>query len=159
MICKLKTSEFLSAVEVIQNSFSTVAEEMGITKENCPRYIGFTVSGERLQAQYDMGWEMFGLYNEDRLIGYVSLSNEGNGVYEIHNLSVLNDMRHKGYGRQLLDFCIEKVDQLGGEKIILSIIEDNTRLKEWYQGYGFIHTGTKKYDHLIFTSGYLEIKV
>jgi hypothetical protein len=38
----------------------------------------------------------------------------------------------------------------------IGIIEESTILKNWYIENGFIHTGTKRYEHLPFTSGYLE---
>ena len=31
-------------------------------------------------------------------------------------------------------------------------------LKAWYQSQGFIHTGTKTFDHLPFTVGFMELK-
>jgi len=62
-----------------------------------------------------------------------------------------------GYGKELLDFCVAKINESGGNKINISIVEENTVLKNWYTAYGFIHTGTKKYDHLPFISGYMEI--
>ena len=37
-------------------------------------------------------------------------------------------------------------------------IEESTVLKNWYITNGFEHVGTKKFDHLPFTSGYLEWK-
>ena len=40
--------------------------------------------------------------------------------------------------------------------IKIGIIEESTVLKNWYISNGFVHTGTKKFDHLPFTSGYLE---
>ena len=37
----------------------------------------------------------------------------------------------------------------------LGIVEENTRLREWYARYGFVHTGTKKFDFFPFTCGYM----
>lgn len=34
--------------------------------------------------------------------------------------------------------------------------EENTILKTWYAANGFVHTGTKKFKHLPFTTGYME---
>jgi len=49
---------------------------------------------------------------------------------------------------------------VGGELIItIGIIEENTRLKEWYKAYGFVHTGTKKFEHMPFTAGFMELNV
>jgi hypothetical protein len=54
---------------------------------------------------------------------------------------------------------VVKIKESGGYKINISIVEENTVLKNWYAEYGFNHIGTKKYDHLPFTSGYMEIEL
>ena len=59
-------------------------------------------------------------------------------------------------GKSFLIFCKTTVQEIGGSKIILDIIEENVVLKDWYAVNGFVHTGTKKYDHLPFTIGYME---
>ena len=48
------------------------------------------------------------------------------------------------------------VISMGGSVIKIGIIEESSVLKNWYIANGFVHTGTKKFDHLPFTSGYLE---
>jgi len=159
MIKQLDQSDILLAVDVIRASFLTVAEEMGITEENCPRYVGFVTTVERLQTQLDWGWQQYGCFQDDKLVGYVSVSKESDGVFEIHNLAVLPNCRHKGYGKQLLNYCALKIRESGGNKINISIVEENTVLKNWYLDYGFVHIGTKKFDHLPFTSGYMEMDI
>lgn len=77
----------------------------------------------------------------------------------MNNLSILPEYRHKGYGKELLDVCKNKVKELGGNKITIGIIEENTKLKEWYIAYGFIQTGTRKFGHLPFTVGFMELNV
>jgi len=49
--------------------------------------------------------------------------------------------------------------QLSGIKINIGIIEDNTVLKNWYAANGFIRIGTKKFDHMPITVGYMEWEV
>ena len=159
MIRQLDPSAFSLAAGVIRVSYATVAEDLGLTEENCPKYVGFITTAERLQTQYNWGWWIYGLYDGDQIVGYVSISKQDDGAYEIHNLAVLPEHRHKGYGKQFLDFCVVKVRELGGSKINISIVEENTVLKNWYLEYGFVHTGTKKFDHLPFTSGYMELDV
>jgi len=104
---------------------------------------------------------MYGLFENERLVGYASVSKvkDTDNVYELHNLTVLPDYRHKGYGKQLLDFCKAKVKELGGVKINIGITEENTVLKNWYTANGFIHTGTKKFDHMPITVGFMEWEV
>ena len=90
------------------------------------------------------------------VIGYMSLSKEGEDTFELHNLAVLPEYRHNGLGKLLLDHAKEAVRTLGGKSIKIGIIEESTLLKNWYIANGFVHTGTKKFDHLPFTRGYLE---
>ena len=77
----------------------------------------------------------------------------------LHNLAVLSEYRHVGFGKLLLDYSKNAVRSLGGKVIKIGIIEENAVLKNWYIANGFVHTGTKKFAHLPFTSGYLEIKL
>ncbi|MCL2517773.1 MAG: GNAT family N-acetyltransferase [Oscillospiraceae bacterium] len=153
-IFELSQSQFEYAKNVIRASFTTITQQLNITEQNCPTHTAFVTTVERLQNHYNWGWLMFALFENTKLVGYVSISNEGNDIYELHNLSVLPEYRHKGYGRQLLDFCKSKC-----KYIKLSMIEKNTVLKNWYTANGFVHIGTKKFEHLPFTTGYMEWKL
>lgn len=148
-------SDITAAAEVIRTSFATVAKEFGITEQNFPNHTSF-MTAEKLQNHINWGWLMYGLYNGGHLIGYVSLSKISNDVFELHNLAVLPECRHKGYGRLLLDFCKAKVKESGGNKITLGMIEENTELKNWYIANGFTHTGMKWFKHMPFTAGFME---
>ena len=110
MIKQLNPSDFSLAAEVIRTSFSTVAKDFGITEQNCPRHTSF-ITAEEIQKNFDWGWLMYGLHEGNKLVGYISISKsrETSDVYEIHNVAVLPEYRHKGYGKQLLDFCKTKV--------------------------------------------------
>ena len=41
----------------------------------------------------------------------------------------------------------------------LSIVEENTVLRKWYERNGAVHTGTEKFDFFPFTCGYMEINL
>jgi len=144
-------------LEVIHKSFATVAKEFALTQENCPKHTSF-IPLTFLETHLLWGWQTFGLFSGKKMIGYMSLSKKDDKVYELHNLAVLPEYRHYGFGKQMLDFAKETVKRSGGEKIEIGIIEESTVLKNWYIANGFIHTGTKKFDHLPFTCGYLEWK-
>ena len=156
-IIKVTKDNLPECLDVIHQSFATVADEFGLTKENCPKHTSF-IPLSYLETQMKWGWLMFGLYTDKRIIGYMSLSKEADKAYELHNLAILPEFRHNGFGKQLLDHAKETVRSLGGSKIKIGIIEESTVLKNWYITNGFEHVGTKKYDHLPFTSGYLEWK-
>ena len=156
-IIKVAKEKLPECLEVIRPSFATVADEFGLTRENCPKHTSF-IPLSYLETQMKWGWLMFGLYTDERIIGYMSLSKEDDEAYELHNLAILPEFRHNGFGKQLLDHAKETVRSLGGSKIKIGIIEESTVLKNWYIANGFEHAGTKKFDHLPFTSGYLEWK-
>jgi len=164
-IKQLDPSDLPAAVEVIRASFATVAKEFNITEENCPDYVAFVTTTERLQNHFNWGWFMYGLYAVGRddpdapqMVGYVSLSKKIGeaGVFELHNLAVLPEYRHKSYGKQLIERCKSKVKELGGNKIKLGMIEENTVLKNWYAANGFIHTGFKWFKNWPFKAGFME---
>jgi len=154
-VVALSASYLPQYAEVIRQSFATVAKDFGLTRENCPTHTSF-ITNERLASRIKDGYFPYGYFAGDKLVGFVSLTELSGGVFELNNLSVLPEYRHYGYGRELLDFCKKKVKELGGSKITIGIIEENTVLKEWYADNGFIHTGTKKFDHMPFTAGFME---
>ena len=157
VIHEVDKNELQECLDVIHQSFRTIAEQFGLTKENCPKHTSF-IPLSFLETQMNWGWHMYALYAEKKIIGYISLSKEGDDAYELHNLAVLPEYRHKGFGKLLLDHAKEVVKSLGGSRIKIGIIEESTMLKDWYIANGFVHIGTKKFDHLPFTSGYLEWK-
>lgn len=158
MIYEVWPNELRECLDVIHQSFRTVADQFGLTKENCPKHTGFLPLCF-LERQKNWGWQMYALYAGKKIIGYVSLSKESDDAFELHNLAVLPKYRHKGFGKLLLDYARNAVKASGGNVIKIGIIEESTVLKNWYIANGFVHTGTKKFDHLPFTSGYLERSV
>lgn len=154
-IREIERGELNESLDIIHQSFGTVAEQFGLTRENCPKHTGF-IPLSFLETQMNWGWHMYALYAGKKMIGYMSLSKESEEAFELHNLAVLPEYRHNGFGKRLLDFAKAKVVSLGGSTIKIGIIEESDVLKNWYIANGFVHTGTKKFDHLPFTSGYLE---
>jgi ribosomal protein S18 acetylase RimI-like enzyme len=150
-------SDLPQCLSVICKSFETVARDFGLTEDNCPSHPSF-MKVETLQKRFERGYLMFGLYENEQLVGFASLTKTGEDECELRNLAVLPECRRKGYGEQLLDLCRRKARDIGCSKIKISIIEENTILKNWYLKYGFVHTHTIKYDHLPFTAGYMEIE-
>ncbi len=157
MIYPVKADELPACLHVIHQSFATVAKQFGLTRENCPKHTSF-LPLSYLETQLGWGWHMFGLFAGKALIGYVSLSAEGD-VYTLHNLAVLPEYRHHGFGKQLLDYAKAHAKALGGSVIKIGIIDESTVLKEWYAANGFVHTGSHKFEHLPFTTSYMEYNI
>lgn len=155
MIFEIGRDELSRCLEVIHQSFATVADVFGFTPENCPTHTSF-IPLSYLEAQMDRGWHMYALYAGRTIIGYMSLSKEDDGAFELHNLAVLPEYRHGGFGKRLIDYAKDVVKSLGGKAIMIGIIEESTVLKNWYMANGFVPTGTRIVERLPFTVGYLE---
>lgn len=57
---------------------------------------------------------------------------------EIVSIYFLPDYIGKGYGRLLLNRCIEELKQCGFRKVLLWVLEDNHRARKFYEKNGFI---------------------
>ena len=120
MVYEVDKGEWNECLDVIHQSFRTVAEQFGLTRENCPKHTSF-IPLSFLEAQKNWGWHMFALYAGKKIIGYMSLSKEGDETFELHNLAVLPEYRHKGFGKLLLNHAVDTVKSLGGKIIKIGI--------------------------------------
>ena len=159
MIKQITKADIPKCTKVIRESFLTVAEEFGITPENAPRFTAFATTEDRLYRQLESEHRpMFAYFDDVNIVGYYSLKKD-DGVCELNNLCTLPNYRHKKIGEKLLDDAFEQAKMLGYSKMILSLVEENKRLRRWYENHGFIHTGTEKLDFFPFTCGYMEIEL
>ena len=142
-------------VNVIRQAFQTVATEFGLTETNCPGNPAF-IKRAGLEGLLQKGVKLYGLFAGDRQIGCVAIEKSNDTLYFMEKLAVLPDCRHRNNGRQLMDFVFDNVKKAGGQKVSIAIVDENIRLKDWYKAYGFVETGTKKFEHLPFTVGFLE---
>ena len=159
MIVKVDSKEQLAdCLDIIHRSFMTVADDFGLTKDNCPTHTAF-MPMEKLEKQYADGRVMFSYEHGSKKVGYFSLKKNENNT-ELDNLAVLPSCRHLGIGREMIDFAKKYArDHLHAEKLTIGIIEENAILKNWYENLGFVHTETKKLSHLPFTVGFMEISL
>lgn len=159
MIKQVENKEQLNiCIDIIRNSFATVAEEFSLTENNCPSHTAF-MTIDKLEKQFDDNRPMFLFYQEDIPVGYFSLTKCNDGEWELNNLAVLPEFRHSGIGKALIDYAVARVKNYDGNKISIGIIEENKKLKEWYLKLGFKHISTRKFEHLPFTVGFMELEV
>lgn len=159
MIIRVESKEQLDiCLDIVHKSFQTVADEMNLTKDNCPSYTAF-MPIEKLISQFENNAPMFLYQYNGCFAGYFSLSINDDSV-ELNNLAVLPEYRHLGIGKELVDYAITySKNILDANKIKIGIVEENTILKEWYEKIGFVHIGTKKFEHLPFTVGFMETEI
>ena len=156
MIKEIGANDIAECVKVIRESFSTVADEFGFTAENAPRFTAFATTVERLEWQFTNEHRpMYAYFDNGKIVGYYSLLVQENNECELNNVSVLPAYRHNGIGGKLLLHSLEKAKELGCNKVNIGIVEENQVLRRWYESYGFLHTGTQKFDFFPFTCGYM----
>ena len=157
VIRTLSPDDLPTCVNVIRSSFRTVADELGFTPENAPRFTAFSVTEEKLRGQFeDERRLMLGAFADSReLIGCCSLLFQDPNECELNCLCVLPAYRHNGIGEALLDGACARARETGCVRMNLSIVEENRPLRRWYERHGFTHTGTRKFDFFPFTCGYM----
>lgn len=162
MIREVKEQELEACVKVIREGFGTVAKEFHLTVENCATNGAF-MTYERLHGEFEAGKPMYAYWENDQIAGFYELGDQGvrDGVHvvELEKITVLPKFRHHTIGRKLIADAKEKVKALGGDVMTIGIIEENMVLKEWYIKNGFVHNGTRKFEHLPFTVGFMSCKM
>lgn len=159
-IREVSKADIPECAKVIRKSFQTVADELGFTPENAPRFTAFAATDERLLAQLDdKNRHMYAFVSGGDIVGYFSLLVKDGGSCELNNLCVLPEHRHKGIGEELLERAFEAARELGCGRMEIGIVEENRALRRWYEGFGFVHTGTEKFEFFPFTCGYMEKKL
>ncbi|MBM4446110.1 MAG: GNAT family N-acetyltransferase [Chloroflexi bacterium] len=149
-----KERDLKSSVEVIRNSFKTVALEFGLNERNCPTHPSFVALDKLLELKKKA--RLFGLFLNSVQVGFVAVEKADDALYYMDKLAVLPEYRHRGYGRKLVGFVLGEVKKHKGEKVALGMIDESAVLKNWYQQLGFKKVGTKNFEHLPFTVCFME---
>ena len=146
--------EIPRCVEVIRESFLTVARELDLKKETSPRFTGFSISAERLYYQFDIEKRpMLCICDGDKIVGYYSLSPMVDKQIELNNLAVLPECRHQGIGEMLMQDGFTRAKSQGCERVYVSIVDTNKQLRAWYESLGFDYVGARKFDGFDFLCG------
>ena len=95
MIKKIDEQNISECVNVIRESFSTVANEFGFTPTNAPGFTALSMTEEKLKNQLlEEHRLMFAFYEQDNILGFYSLALQDNNECELNNLCVLPSVRH-----------------------------------------------------------------
>lgn len=157
MIKAISISDIAECVNVIRESFLTVANEFGFTEENAPRFTAFATTKERLAWQMENEHRpMYGYFDDGKIVGYYSLAIMEEYKSELNNLCVIPSHRHRRIGEQLLNHAFDTARTLNCTKMYIGIVEENRVLRRWYEEMGFVHIGTEKFDFFPFTCGYMD---
>ena len=115
-IREIKTkNDLINSHKLIKDSFKTVAEDFGLTIKNCPANPAF-MKFSQLMEMKEKGNIMFGLFLEEKQVGFIAIEYAGKKTYYMERLSVLPEFRHNGYGRVLMGFTFDYADKNGGKR-------------------------------------------
>ena len=74
----------------------------------------------------------------------------------INDLAILPEYQNRGFGSELIQFSKETACQHKCIKIRLGMIDDNIKLKKWYEKHGFRTVQLVKYDKVTYMVGKME---
>ena len=63
---------------------------------------------------------------------------------ELTAIYLLEEYWDKGYGREMMDFAINALNQMGFDEIIVWVLEENSRARRFYEKFNFVFDGTMK---------------
>jgi ribosomal protein S18 acetylase RimI-like enzyme len=158
MIKQLQTeSHLMDCVQLLRRSFGTVAVEFALTEATAPTNPAF-VTEAKLKEYLRKPVALYGLLNNDQLIGCVAIekSKRDNRTFYIERLAVAPEARHHGFGDELLCYAFERIREAGGTTASIGLMDNNDRLKGWYQTKGFMQTACKTIEHLPFKVCYMS---
>lgn len=161
VIKRLRSDEELGrCADLLRRAFGTVAREYGLTEQSAPTNAAFTTR-ENLCRHLQDGMALYGMFREGSLIGCVATkrAKANNLVFSVERLAVAPEMRHRGYGGQLLSFALESIRREGGMTASLGLMDNNDVLKKWYRARGFEQRDCRKIAHLPFKVCYMSIGV
>ena len=114
---------------------------------------------EQLSRLQSKGLEFFGLFLGSRQIGFVAVEKVDDTLYYMEKLAVLMEHRHRGHGRELVDFVIQYIKNDGGRILSIGIIDKQMVLKDWYKEIGFREMSTKEFEHLPFIVRFMDLSI
>jgi diamine N-acetyltransferase len=143
------------AAEVVRRGFATVAREFALTLQNNPTHPSFIATRHLLELQ-TRGFHLFGLFEKENPVGFVALGPLEKGSCSLEKLAVLPESRRLGYGALLVRFGLDYARQRQAAKVVLTLINENGLLKNWYLRLGFVETEVKKFPQLPFTVCFMQ---
>ncbi len=142
--------------KLISTAYQDVAIKYNLTVENCPKHPS-NCSTEWIISDYERKIEYYILNFNTQPIGCVAMEIANDRTIYIERLSILPKFRHQGLGKKLVKFIIKKAAELKVGTVGIGIIAEQEDLRKWYESMNFVFTGTKKFDHLPFTVGFMEL--
>jgi len=146
-VCAQKDIEVLA--ETIRKSFQDVALRFDLTPENAPRHPA-NCTPDWISKDMERGVTYYVAENENLVLGCVALERANSDVCYLERLAVLPNQRRQGLGKALVTHVLSEAKSLGTKHVNIGIIAQQSELKNWYKGIGFVEGESKEFPHLPF---------
>ena len=134
IIKKITKDKLKECLEVIHISYLKRDETLGLKKdEHRHSYMTY----DELLNRFNNGMFMYGYFDNNKIVGYISFENIENNCIKIRDIVVLPTYQNNGIGKILIDIVKKEALRLNKDKIILRLIYENKKLRNWYKKNGF----------------------
>ncbi len=142
--------------DIVRASYAGVANDFKLTRENCPKHPS-NCTIDWIKNDLDRGVSYTILFHDKTAVGCAAVEQASKDVCYLERLAVLPRFRHNSFGKTLVTHCIKTARIYKAITLGIGIIDEQEILKQWYKTLGFKMTGTKRFDHLPFTVGFMEM--
>jgi diamine N-acetyltransferase len=141
-IDKASFSDIKNITLLVIEANKPIAYSLGITPENGPSHPS-NCKDCWIEENMNKGEIYFICSYKDRVIGTIAYKIKGS-VLTMKHLAVLPKFWGLGLGSSLVNHIFECAKSQKVSSINIGLIDDNSRLKEWYKSFGFSPCKTKK---------------
>ena len=129
---------------------SWIKDKTAFRKWSADRYPSFPPKPEDMIVQYesDVIFPFTAIDDEGKVVGHIMLRypDSSKTVIRLGFVIVDDNLRGKGYGKQMLQLAIQKAThEFGAKKITLGVFDNNPSAFHCYESVGFKITGTDSY--------------
>ena len=108
-------------------------------------------AAENFLAERPDKWRLsFGVWLDDRLIGYAILSRPGPEHIHLHHFMVAAAERNAGHGKHMVTEMVARCRAAGADTLTLKTPQDNSGAIRFYSRFGFAETGAER-GHIVMT--------
>ena len=110
------------------------------TKEEINKYI------ERMKNNINKPlYKAFLLKVNDKYVGMFRVCKTDKDMGELKSLCLLDEMKHKGYGKILFKRALEEVKKMGFNNMIVGCLSDNTNANNFYKHMGGVFVSNRDF--------------
>ena len=129
---------------------SWIKDKTTFRKWSADRYPVYPLKAENMVAQYaaDNVFPFTAINNDGKVVGHIMLRypDPSKAIIRFGFVIVDDQLRGKGYGKQMLQLAIQKAThEFGAKKITLGVFDNNPSAFHCYESVGFKVIGTDSY--------------